>query len=223
MCPCQRSSIIWRWPRWGRTAGIPTNGHSRPMRSSLRWRVNGRRPGPHAHDARSRSADRRSGWRLQVHEIILEVVFGARYWDIDPTIKLRNSLPATSSRPPEAATTGRPAGGTARSDTHRRQVDVRRARRHRRIGVGSDFAWRRHGRTDRLAHQRAFLDAVWLRILDVDFEDRGTTAWRTWTCAGRPRDRSAWTFELPAPPTARTEPQVVRAGGDFALAPRATA
>jgi hypothetical protein len=110
------------------------------------------------------------GYKLTNH---LHVVFGARYWDLDPTIKLR-----TTETGDVLATA---AGGNSWVDplvglrvvapisdkwTFVARGDIGG------FGVGSDFAW--HGTVQFDWRTGGHFTMVFgYRIFDVDFEDRG--------------------------------------------------
>ena len=132
------------------------------------------------------------GYKFTDH---LELVFGARYWDIDPTIKLRNSGTG------EVIATAR--GGDSWTDplvglrvlaplgdkwTFVARGDIGG------FGVGSEFAWHATVHFDWHTSEH-FTMLFGYRILDVDLEDRGSNGLANldMTQSG-PAIGVAWTF-----------------------------
>jgi hypothetical protein len=132
------------------------------------------------------------GYRLSEH---WEVMFGVRYWDIDPTIKLR-----TVATGDVLATAG---GGNSWTDP---LVGLRVAMPLGDkwsfvargdiggFGVGSDFAWHLTAHFDWHTSEN-FSVLFGYRILDVDFEDRGSNGLANMDMQqGGPAIGVAWTF-----------------------------
>jgi hypothetical protein len=125
----------------------------------------------------------------------LELVFGARYWDIDPTIKVHAAGTGNV-----IATAG---GGNSWTDplvglrvvapisdawTFVARGDIGG------FGVGSDFAWGASAHFDWHTSDH-FTMLFGYRILDVDFEDRGNNGLASLDLQeGGPAIGVAWTF-----------------------------
>lgn len=112
-----------------------------------------------------------AGYRMTEH---LELVFGARYWDVDPTIKVHSNVGA-------GGVIATAKGGNSWVDplvglrvaaplsdnwTFVLRGDVGG------FGVGSDFAWHATAQVDWKTSDH-FTMIFGYRIFDVDFEDRG--------------------------------------------------